>query len=45
MTPYEYVDFAEKSMLDFLKKYPKSPEAAQAHYTLGQDLRVDRRLR
>jgi alkyl hydroperoxide reductase subunit AhpC len=36
MTPYEYVDFAEKSMLDFLKKFPKSPEAAQAHYSLGR---------
>ncbi len=36
MTPYEYVDFAEKSMLDFLKKYPKSAEAAQAHYALGR---------
>ena len=24
MSPYEYVDYAEKAMLDFLKKYPKS---------------------
>jgi thiol-disulfide isomerase/thioredoxin len=36
MSPYEYVDFAEKSLLDFLKKYPKSDEAAQAHYALGR---------
>ncbi|MCX5753321.1 MAG: thioredoxin-like domain-containing protein [Candidatus Krumholzibacteria bacterium] len=36
MTPYEYIDFAEKAMLDFLKKYPKAPEAAQAHYSLGR---------
>ncbi len=36
MSPYEYVDFAEKTMLDFLKKFPKSSEAAQAHYTLGR---------
>jgi thiol-disulfide isomerase/thioredoxin len=36
MTPYEYVDFAEKSMLGFLQKYPKSAEAAQAHYALGR---------
>jgi alkyl hydroperoxide reductase subunit AhpC len=36
MNPYEYVDFAEKSLLDFLKKYPKSAEAAQAHYALGR---------
>ena len=36
MTPYEYIDYAEKSMLDFLKKYPASSEAAQAHYALGR---------
>jgi thiol-disulfide isomerase/thioredoxin len=36
MSPYEYVDYAEKSMLDFLAKYPKSSEAAQAHYALGR---------
>lgn len=36
MSPYEYVDYAEKSMLDFLKKYPASTEAAQAHYALGR---------
>jgi len=36
MSPYEFVDFAEKSMLDFLKKYPKVPEAAQAHFSLGR---------
>jgi peroxiredoxin len=36
MAPYAYVDFAEKSMLDFLKKYPKGPEAAQARFTLGR---------
>jgi alkyl hydroperoxide reductase subunit AhpC len=36
MTPYEYLDFAERTMLDFLKKYPKSEEAAQAHFALGR---------
>ena len=36
MSPYEYVDYAEKAMLDFLKKYPRSAEAAQAHYALGR---------
>jgi len=36
IAPYAYVDFAEKSMLDFLMKYPKGPEAAQAHFTLGR---------
>lgn len=36
MTPYEYVAYAEKSMLDFIKKYPKSAEAAQAHFALGR---------
>jgi thiol-disulfide isomerase/thioredoxin len=36
MSPYEYVDFAEKAMLGFLQKYPKSAEAAQAHYSLGR---------
>lgn len=36
MSPYEYVDYAEKAMLDFLKKYPKAAEAAQAHYGLGR---------
>ncbi len=36
MSPYEYVDYAEKAMLDFLKKYPKSAEAAQASYGLGR---------
>jgi peroxiredoxin len=36
MSPYEYVAFAEKTMLDFLKKYPKSEEAAQAHFALGR---------
>ena len=36
MAPYEYIDFAEKAMLDFLQKYPKSGEAAQAHYALGR---------
>ncbi len=36
MSPYEYVDYAEKTMLDFLKKYPKSAEAAQANYGLGR---------
>jgi|WetSurMetagenome_2_1015567.scaffolds.fasta_scaffold16678_2 alkyl hydroperoxide reductase subunit AhpC len=36
MSPYEYVDYAERTMLDFLGKYPKSAEAAQAHYALGR---------
>jgi alkyl hydroperoxide reductase subunit AhpC len=36
MTQYEYIDFAEKTMLDFLKRYPKSEEAAQAHFALGR---------
>jgi alkyl hydroperoxide reductase subunit AhpC len=36
MTPYEYIEVAEKSMLDFLQKYPKSAEAPQAHYALGR---------
>lgn len=36
MAPYAYMDFAEKSMLDFVAKYPKAPESAQAHYTLGR---------
>jgi len=36
MSPYQFVDFAEKSILGFLKTYPKGPEAAQARYTLGR---------
>jgi peroxiredoxin len=36
MSPYAFVEFAEKSMLDFLKKYPKAPEAAMAHFSLGR---------
>ncbi len=36
MSQYEYVDYAEKTMLDFLKKYPKTAEAAQVNYGLGR---------
>jgi len=36
MSPYEYVGYAERALLDFLKKYPRSAEAAQAHYALGR---------
>lgn len=36
MSPYEYVEYLEKSMNDFLKKYPASPEAAQAHFSLAR---------
>ena len=34
--PYTYMDLAEKAMIDFLAKYPKTPEAAQAHFALGR---------
>jgi peroxiredoxin len=36
MSPYEYVGYLEKTMNDFLQKYPTSPEAAQAHFSLGR---------
>lgn len=36
MSPNEYVEYLEKSMNDFLKKYPNSPEAAQAHFSLAR---------
>jgi thiol-disulfide isomerase/thioredoxin len=36
MSPYEYAGYAEKALLDFLKTYPKGPEAAQAHFALGR---------
>jgi len=36
MPPYAYIDAAEEAMLDFLKRYPKSREAAEAHYALGR---------
>jgi peroxiredoxin len=36
MSPYDYVDYAEKALLGFLKTYPKGPDAAQAHYALGR---------
>jgi len=36
MSPYEYVDLSEKSLLDFISKYPKAPEAAKAHFLLGR---------
>lgn len=36
MSQYEYTGAAEKAMLDFLKRYPRSAEAAQAHYNLGR---------
>jgi peroxiredoxin len=36
MSPYDYVEYLEKSMNDFLKKYPTSPEAAQAHFSLAR---------
>ena len=36
MSPYEYVDLSEKSLLDFIEKYRKEPEAAKAHFLLGR---------
>jgi peroxiredoxin len=36
MSPYEYVDLSEKSLIDFIAKYPKAPEAAKAHFLLGR---------
>ncbi len=35
MSSYEYVDLAEKSLLDFIKKYQNVPEAAKAHFMIG----------
>ncbi|MCK4235760.1 MAG: tetratricopeptide repeat protein, partial [Candidatus Krumholzibacteria bacterium] len=35
-TPYAFVDQAEKLLFGFLEKYPESPEAAKAHFTLGR---------
>ncbi|HUV37815.1 MAG TPA: redoxin domain-containing protein [Patescibacteria group bacterium] len=35
MTPYAYIDLAERLWIGFLDKYPSEPEAAEAHLTLG----------
>jgi peroxiredoxin len=36
MSPYEYVDWAEKSLFDFIAKHPNAPEVAKAHFLLGR---------
>jgi peroxiredoxin len=36
MSPYEYSNEAERSLLGFISKYPKAPEAADAHVLLGR---------
>ncbi len=36
MSMMEYTGYAEKALNDFLKKYPRGPEAAQAHFALGR---------
>ena len=35
MTPYAFIDLAERLWIGFLDKYPSEPEAAEAHLTLG----------
>lgn len=35
MTPYAYVDLAERLWKEFIAKYPSEPEVAEAHITLG----------
>ena len=35
MTPYAFIDLAERLWIGFLDKYPSEPEAAEAHITLG----------
>ncbi len=36
MSSYQYIDLIERSFTDFIKRYPKSPEAGQAHFVLGR---------
>ncbi|HVO76483.1 MAG TPA: redoxin domain-containing protein [Candidatus Bathyarchaeia archaeon] len=36
MPPYDYLAYLEKTMNDFLAKYPNTPEAAQAHFSLAK---------
>ena len=36
MASHEYFGLLERSLGDFIKRYPKSPEAGEAHFALGR---------
>lgn len=36
MQPYQYIDYSEKQLQDFIRRFPKSPEAGKAQFLIGR---------